>query len=120
MLIRWWVRWFSVFFFSSRRRHTRLQGDWSSDVCSSDLDRHRGGSLQRLPRPGDVAIHLGVDLALGERRVLPEEIGRASCRERSVDLGGRRIIKKKKKKSQTYRLYNDYLIITVSSVYLLK
>src|SRR5215467_4801701 len=26
------------FFFSSRRRHTRLQGDWSSDVCSSDLD----------------------------------------------------------------------------------
>src|SRR5256885_2626967 len=27
----------SVFFFSSRRRHTRLQGDWSSDVCSSDL-----------------------------------------------------------------------------------
>src|SRR6266446_7156728 len=29
-----------LFFFSSRRRHTRLQGDWSSDVCSSDL---RGG-----------------------------------------------------------------------------
>src|SRR5256885_12985331 len=34
------------FFFSSRRRHTRLQGDWSSDVCSSDLPlRHR-----RTPR----------------------------------------------------------------------
>src|SRR5205807_5652952 len=30
-----------TFFFSSRRRHTRLQGDWSSDVCSSDL--HVGG-----------------------------------------------------------------------------
>src|SRR5688500_19450718 len=28
---------FLYFFFSSRRRHTRLQGDWSSDVCSSDL-----------------------------------------------------------------------------------
>src|SRR5256885_16226650 len=27
----------AYFFFSSRRRHTRLQGDWSSDVCSSDL-----------------------------------------------------------------------------------
>src|SRR5688500_20398918 len=26
-----------MFFISSRRRHTRLQGDWSSDVCSSDL-----------------------------------------------------------------------------------
>src|SRR5256885_4580247 len=30
------------FFFSSRRRHTRLQGDWSSDVCSSDLSRSSG------------------------------------------------------------------------------
>src|SRR6266567_6439202 len=26
-----------VFFFSSRRRHTRFDCDWSSDVCSSDL-----------------------------------------------------------------------------------
>src|SRR6266480_2132712 len=26
-----------LFFFSSRRRHTRLTCDWSSDVCSSDL-----------------------------------------------------------------------------------
>src|SRR5574337_1406584 len=36
------VHFFSIifnmfFFFSSRRRHTRLSGDWSSDVCSSDL-----------------------------------------------------------------------------------
>src|SRR6266480_6098067 len=31
-----WDRMF--FFFSSRRRHTRLTCDWSSDVCSSDLD----------------------------------------------------------------------------------
>src|SRR6266516_3345462 len=29
---------FWSFFFSSRRRHTRSYGDWSSDVCSSDLD----------------------------------------------------------------------------------
>src|SRR5690606_31256758 len=29
------------FFFSSRRRHTRFSRDWSSDVCSSDLLRHR-------------------------------------------------------------------------------
>src|SRR5258706_10910478 len=28
---------FNNFFFSSRRRHTRLVSDWSSDVCSSDL-----------------------------------------------------------------------------------
>src|SRR5205085_5617756 len=29
---------FFFFFFSSRRRHTRFDCDWSSDVCSSDLD----------------------------------------------------------------------------------
>src|SRR5437899_11664648 len=28
---------FDLFFFSSRRRHTRCLSDWSSDVCSSDL-----------------------------------------------------------------------------------
>src|SRR5207248_3956237 len=28
-----------AFFFSSRRRHTRSYGDWSSDVCSSDLQQ---------------------------------------------------------------------------------
>src|SRR2546430_2312939 len=37
-----------VFFFSSRRRHTRFDCDWSSDVCSSDLDKrvvHRANIL---------------------------------------------------------------------------
>src|SRR5256886_4680306 len=31
------IRIFIFFFFSSRRRHTRFDCDWSSDVCSSDL-----------------------------------------------------------------------------------
>src|SRR5204862_4547645 len=31
---------FFFFFFSSRRRHTRSLRDWSSDVCSSDLEFH--------------------------------------------------------------------------------
>src|SRR2546427_7119114 len=44
------------FFFSSRRRHTRFDCDWSSDVCSSDLVARAGGpeltdTLQLLP-PG--------------------------------------------------------------------
>src|SRR5689334_23392191 len=40
---------FFFFFFSSRRRHTRWNCDWSSDVCSSDLDavRDRGASTAR-------------------------------------------------------------------------
>src|SRR5207249_6317611 len=29
---------YAIFFFSSRRRHTRSKRDWSSDVCSSDLN----------------------------------------------------------------------------------
>src|ERR1017187_5047019 len=33
----WCFSTFILFFFSSRRRHTRYIGDWSSDVCSSDL-----------------------------------------------------------------------------------
>src|SRR5256885_12167201 len=37
------------FFFSSRRRHTRLQGDWSSDVCSSDLAKAFFGQFEDRP-----------------------------------------------------------------------
>src|SRR5712675_2050670 len=42
------------FFFSSRRRHTRCSRDWSSDVCSSDLENlavaYWGSDLQSVPR----------------------------------------------------------------------
>src|SRR5262249_60840305 len=80
---------FVFFFFSSRRRHTRLVSDWSSDVCSSDL-----ALRQRLVegRRADVVrrrTHRRSDRSRSrseERRV-----------GKSVDLGGRRIIKKKKK-----------------------
>src|SRR5256885_12093133 len=41
------------FFFSSRRRHTRLQGDWSSDVCSSDLRDVVGGDFYQFSQDGD-------------------------------------------------------------------
>src|SRR5437868_13116975 len=36
-MLRLFLSYVSVFFFSSRRRHTRSKRDWSSDVCSSDL-----------------------------------------------------------------------------------
>src|SRR5438477_2766238 len=42
MASAWSMFWF---FFSSRRRHTRLTCDWSSDVCSSDLDRVEWGDF---------------------------------------------------------------------------
>src|SRR5205807_7012060 len=71
------------FFFSSRRRHTRLQGDWSSDVCSSDLQQVKMANgrpaLQGGPAIGHLDL-LGVrDLPL---RLALHEIGRASCREK--------------------------------------
>src|SRR5690348_17616472 len=52
------------FFFSSRRRHTRWTGDWSSDVCSSDLLLLRG-LVGRLLVPERVVRLDG--LATGER-----------------------------------------------------
>src|SRR5699024_12062907 len=39
--LNYWTKrsgWCLVFFFSSRRRHTSSKRDWSSDVCSSDLE----------------------------------------------------------------------------------
>src|SRR5437762_10674881 len=40
------------FFFSSRRRHTRYIGDWSSDVCSSDLEEPQKGTVVRPKKLG--------------------------------------------------------------------
>src|SRR5690348_18446099 len=95
------------FFFSSRRRHTRWTGDWSSDVCSSDVAVNEEGQTRvhdrfvlsspvagRLMRvsleDGDtvqrnelVARIEPVPLSQREREeVYAREIGRASCRER--------------------------------------
>src|SRR5437868_15538909 len=45
-----------MFFFSSRRRHTRSKRDWSSDVCSSDLQLYAwSGDRRRLEKHFDVA-----------------------------------------------------------------
>src|SRR2546430_11990661 len=54
-----------IFFFSSRRRHTRFDCDWSSDVCSSDLGSHRNRSLRIPPAMG---IVLSSTNSFGEQR----------------------------------------------------
>src|SRR5437588_12580593 len=46
--------WVFFFFFSSRRRHTRSLCDWSSDVCSSDLEVLH--AVRDHPRPGQELI----------------------------------------------------------------
>src|SRR5688500_9804286 len=56
------------FFFSSRRRHTRLQGDWSSNVCSSDLvlrvqrQGRRPTRARRADRPGVRSVRVGAEV----------------------------------------------------------
>src|SRR2546429_9868448 len=42
-----------LFFFSSRRRHTRCSRDWSSDVCSSDLVRVQYGECPKIVTEGE-------------------------------------------------------------------
>src|SRR5258707_4441894 len=48
------------FFFSSRRRHTRYWRDWSSDVCSSDLE---SAALSRTMSPSLVAVTRAIEAA---------------------------------------------------------
>src|SRR2546430_10634766 len=57
------------FFFSSRRRHTRFDCDWSSDVCSSDLKMSRvtrGAIEDEEPARGSVGQRMLGDLLRGE------------------------------------------------------
>src|SRR5688500_19365604 len=83
------------FFCSSRRRHTRLQGDWSSDVCSSDLtlvvqvDEHSivnqvlfQGNKKIKDAQLSQAVQLKPRSAFSTAAMEADEIGRASCRER--------------------------------------
>src|SRR3712207_9427045 len=66
----------SFAFFSSRRRHTRYWRDWSSDVCSSDLE----AALERLPE-------LGVDREpVRDAEQLPVQLAEPVGRDRGHDL----------------------------------
>src|SRR5688500_20347020 len=91
------------FFFSSRRRHTRLQGDWSSDVCSSDLDGRMavvGGRNigEEYFEAGKETNFRDLDMVLFGPAVTQasgvfdaywnSKIGRASCRERGEKVEG--------------------------------
>src|SRR5205814_4099618 len=53
-----------VFFFSSRRRHTRCLSDWSSDVCSSDLQGPLIRSVGRVPWPPPARLVARVELTV--------------------------------------------------------
>src|SRR5437879_12287412 len=61
------------FFFSSRRRHTRYIGDWSSDVCSSDLARADGAHHRIHDERADIGDRGGQHA--GREREEPERHG---------------------------------------------
>src|SRR5690242_11937299 len=66
-----------LFFFSSRRRHTRLTCDWSSDVCSSDLYRTLGLGFANI---GGLLMSSGIPY--------DSEAGRAICGALSAIMTG--------------------------------
>src|SRR5688572_33052791 len=91
------------FFFSSRRRHTRFDCDWSSDVCSSDLPG-REAARKRFPFRED-RLDIGENEFSQSHRLLHgiawfQEDRKSVVWGKSVDLGGRRIIKKKKREQE--------------------
>src|SRR5438309_9723421 len=100
---------YDFFFFSSRRRHTRWNCDWSSDVCSSDLVSSASRSMDaeaRLKSIMDVLDQLAEDTSVPRniRRGATEaknrlKIGRASCRER-VEVPVVAVALKKKKEQR--------------------
>src|SRR2546430_6118660 len=83
-----------VFFFSSRRRHTRFDCDWSSDVCSSDLNgigslQYTGTSiLMSQPETGalitEYALNGGVNRTIGHLRRTGHEDDPERSEERRV------------------------------------
>src|SRR6266850_2136672 len=74
------------FFFSSRRRHTRLQGDWSSDVCSSDLSVVSVNACPATSSTGSLAIGPSRILGPGRsaRMVRSRSVARAAARRLSI------------------------------------
>src|SRR5437016_7595491 len=61
------------FFFSSRRRHTRLVSDWSSDVCSSDLDQVQQALTQMGFSPRKAAVYIEMFQAINAGVLTPQE-----------------------------------------------
>src|SRR5205814_3889297 len=72
-----------LFFFSSRRRHTRCLSDWSSDVCSSDLEGEP--RCQRQADVGQGTDAGGVQAeALEDRLVADQRLVQPRSEERRV------------------------------------
>src|SRR2546430_16949587 len=63
---------FNIFFFSSRRRHTRFDCDWSSDVCSSDLREEGLENAWARATRHHLALKAGLE-AMGMKMLVAEK-----------------------------------------------
>src|SRR6267154_4596717 len=74
------------FFFSSRRRHTRWTGDWSSNVCSSDLYGVAGGTWSYKGDSYDAMVIAAAegDLHLEVAGTIPLGVMSARCYGRTT------------------------------------
>src|SRR5688572_31854239 len=77
------------FFFSSRRRHTRFDCDWSSDVCSSDLFDPTSDAAEQVELPGHLDTG-GVTLAIAFPACKPGGLVRTGARVSTFGAGGDR------------------------------
>src|SRR4051794_7621197 len=78
------------FFFSSRRRHTRWTGDWSSDVCSSDLIRGfdaSGFEVRIAAEVIDFDPTVAMDAKMARRMTRFIHLGMAAGKEAVADSG---------------------------------
>src|SRR3712207_5671281 len=73
-----------LFFFSSRRRHTRYWRDWSSDVCSSDLGNMNPADLAALEEKLGLNDPLPIQYGKWLGRVLQGDLGMAVTSKRPV------------------------------------
>src|SRR5687768_18396887 len=95
------------FFFSSRRRHTRCSRDWSSDVCSSDLDAHEVGVAEAADGVGAVGLAARPEVAPGEAAEdgRPPGVRRSEERRVGKECRSRWAAYHEKKKNTRTRVY---------------
>src|SRR5690348_18155771 len=121
---------FFFFFFSSRRRHTRWTGDWSSDVCSSDLTPGGNWSLEIVgmyadygnPK-GQIAVNFAaltrrfpeIPLTrMGLRDAPPKIPALISALQEKFGLNDRNVADQATMKAESTRIFNRTFSVTAA------
>src|SRR2546430_11788767 len=103
-----------IFFLSSRRRHTRFDCDWSSDVCSSDLERSAIGAAppsSGAAAPTPIRPSPGIRRSRYSRVAGTSRVRRRRSEEHTSELQSQsnlvcRLLLEKKKKRKSPSIHN--------------